>query len=128
MVMRPLNPPVVQHGKSINETVASITWYDGSLADSHFEDFGISMKLPAAQDGTVLYFSVTQECDNNTRIAWDQTGENASVPAAKLTLNKNGTLYTGSSVSPVTQNSFSAPSQTFSVFSLLLAIATFVLN
>jgi uncharacterized protein YcnI len=87
---RPLNPPVTLYGKKINQTVDSISWTGGNVPDNQFEDFSISMRLPAAANGTILYFSVYQSCGKNQSIAWDQrpgpTGEEPSVPAASLTL------------------------------------------
>ena len=49
------------HGGKITETVGEVAWAGGSLADEHFDEFMIMMKLPD-RPGTTLYFPVVQEC------------------------------------------------------------------
>jgi uncharacterized protein YcnI len=59
---RKLDQPVdVGHGRTIIETVDEIVWR-GNLPDAYFDEFGLSMKLPA-QPNTTLYLPVVQECE-----------------------------------------------------------------
>lgn len=112
MTTRPLEPPVVSHGKTINTTIDTISWSGGNLLDTFFEDFGVSMKLPNKDDGSILYFNVTQTCVNGS-ISWDQipqAGSNATLeyPAAKVVLRKNNTLLNAADIGTTTANSKSA--------------------
>jgi uncharacterized protein YcnI len=60
--MRKLAQPVdAGHGKMVSETVDEIIWRGGNLPDAYFDEFGISMKLPA-RPKTTLYFPTVQEC------------------------------------------------------------------
>src|SRR6187431_412771 len=59
---RKLDKPIdAGHGNMITETVDEIAWRGGPLLDENFDEFGISMKLPAAPK-TTLYLPVVQEC------------------------------------------------------------------
>ena len=49
------------HGRTITETVSEVSWSGGVLADEHFDEFKIMMKLPD-RPGTTLYFPVVQDC------------------------------------------------------------------
>jgi uncharacterized protein YcnI len=49
------------HGRTINETVSEVSWSGGELADEHFDEFRITMKLPD-RAGATLYFPVVQDC------------------------------------------------------------------
>jgi uncharacterized protein YcnI len=49
------------HGTTITETIDVIEWRGGPLADAHFDEFGLAMKLPAALK-TTLWFPTVQEC------------------------------------------------------------------
>jgi uncharacterized protein YcnI len=49
------------HGGKIVETVGEVAWSGGELADEHFDEFLMMMKLPD-RPGAVLYFPVVQEC------------------------------------------------------------------
>jgi uncharacterized protein YcnI len=61
--MRKLDKPVeIGHGRAITETVDEIAWRGGPLADAHFDEFGLSMRMPARASAT-LYFPVVQECE-----------------------------------------------------------------
>jgi periplasmic copper chaperone A len=58
---RKLDKPVdIGHGRTATTIVDEIIW-TGSLPDAHFEEFGLSMKLPATPH-QMLYFPVVQEC------------------------------------------------------------------
>ncbi len=62
IVKRPVDPPVESgHGSVIRETAAEVTWRGGPLDDAHFDDFTLSMRLPA-KPGETLYFPVVQTC------------------------------------------------------------------
>lgn len=57
----PLATPVATEGGSLTERTAQINWTGGPLPDEWFEEFSISLKLPA-QVGK-LYFPVVQRCE-----------------------------------------------------------------
>lgn len=56
------------------KTVTSVTWSNGSLPDTAFQDFGIQVKFPATAG--VLYFKTVQTLDDGSTIAW------VEIPAA----------------------------------------------
>lgn len=59
--MRKLDKPTdAGHGKMVTEVVDEVIWR-GNLPDTYFDEFGLSMKLPA-RPNTTLYFPVVQEC------------------------------------------------------------------
>lgn len=61
--MRTLDKPAeLGHGRTVSETVDEIAWRGGALADAHFDEFGLTMRVPA-QPGQTLYFPVVQECE-----------------------------------------------------------------
>jgi uncharacterized protein YcnI len=61
--MRTLAKPIeIGHGRSVTETVDEVAWRGGPLSDQHFDEFGLSMRLPAGA-GQTLYFPVVQECE-----------------------------------------------------------------
>lgn len=63
IIKRKLRKPVeAGHGHAITETVGEVVWRGGPLLDAHFDDFGLSFKLPDAE-GTTLYFKTVQECE-----------------------------------------------------------------
>lgn len=60
--MRKLEKPVdAGHGRMVSEVVDEIAWRGGPLPDAHFDEFGLSMKLPATPR-TTLWFPTIQEC------------------------------------------------------------------
>ncbi|MGN5476776.1 DUF1775 domain-containing protein [Cupriavidus basilensis] len=61
--------PVQAHGKLMTEDVRTLRWFGGTLADAHFDEFVMLMKLP--EQGGKLYFPVLQECENGTA-QWTQ--------------------------------------------------------
>lgn len=61
--MRKLDKPVdAGHGRMISEAVDEIAWRGGKLPDAYFDEFGLSLRLPA-KAGETLYFPVVQECE-----------------------------------------------------------------
>jgi uncharacterized protein YcnI len=61
--MRKLDRPAeIGHGRTVTETVDEIAWRGGPLPDAHFDEFGLSMRMPAAA-GQTIYFPVVQECE-----------------------------------------------------------------
>ncbi|MPZ59498.1 MAG: DUF1775 domain-containing protein [Rhizobiales bacterium] len=61
--MRKLDQPIdAGHGRMITETVDEVAWRGGPLPDAYFDEFGLSMKLPA-KPGETLYFPTVQECE-----------------------------------------------------------------
>ncbi|RHY23168.1 hypothetical protein DYB32_009746, partial [Aphanomyces invadans] len=79
------------------DTIAKITWYDGSLPDELYQDFGLQFKVSDLPLNTTLYFPVTQETIPNGTLSWtsvpDATGKlaDSSHPAPKLTIAKAAT-------------------------------------
>ncbi|TPX50464.1 hypothetical protein SeLEV6574_g00892 [Synchytrium endobioticum] len=98
---RPLSPPIVAEGQTINTTIDSIAWtaLAGPLSVDYYEEFGLTMKLPSANDSTVLYFPTVQACAGGVFNNWTiipVAGQPApATPAPSVTLNKNGTLALG---------------------------------
>ncbi|WP_066735036.1 YcnI family protein [Cupriavidus sp. D384] len=64
-----LAKPYASHGKTVEEDVRTIRWYGNTLADQHFDEFRLLMKLP--EQGGKLYFPVVQECENG-KSEWTQ--------------------------------------------------------
>jgi uncharacterized protein YcnI len=63
ITMQKLDQPIdAGHGQMITETVDEVAWRGGPLPDVYFDEFGLSMKLPAAP-GETLYFPTVQECE-----------------------------------------------------------------
>ena len=61
--MRKLDKPVdAGHGRTVSEAVDEIAWRGGNLPDAYFDEFGLSMRLPA-KAGQTLYFPLVQECE-----------------------------------------------------------------
>ncbi|UBM11162.1 YcnI family protein [Cupriavidus metallidurans] len=82
-----LAKPYTSHGKTIDEDVHTIRWFGNTLADEHFDEFRMLMKLP--EQGGKLYFPVLQECESGksewTQIPADgQTMRDLKTPAAEL--------------------------------------------
>jgi uncharacterized protein YcnI len=84
-----LSPPLDDgHGGKITETVGEVAWSGGALADEHFDEFMMMMKLPD-RPGATLYFPVVQECAKGVH-RWIETGKPAQelkepAPALRLT-------------------------------------------
>jgi len=61
--MRELDKPLdAGHGRMVGEAVDEIAWRGGPLPDAYFDEFGLSLRLPA-KAGQTLYFPVVQECE-----------------------------------------------------------------
>jgi uncharacterized protein YcnI len=56
------------------KTVTSVTWSNGSLPDTSFQDFGIQVKFP--KDAGTVYFKTVQTLDDGSTIGW------VEIPAA----------------------------------------------
>ena len=73
-----------------------------------YQDFPISFKLPAAQDGRVFVFPVLQTCVGG-QVNWADVASEGSArpayPAPTLTVFKNGTLVQASSKSGASSSS-----------------------
>jgi len=50
------------HGGKITEVAGEVVWSGGRLLDEHFDEFGLTMRLPD-RPGATLYFPVVQECE-----------------------------------------------------------------
>jgi periplasmic copper chaperone A len=59
---RKLDQPIEgPHGTTVTEVVDEVAWRGGPLPDAYFDEFGLSMRLPAEQ--ATLYFPTVQECE-----------------------------------------------------------------
>ncbi|KAI1321358.1 hypothetical protein EDD11_006696 [Mortierella claussenii] len=100
-----LDTPITTPTGVINTTVGSVTWSNGQLLDSMYEDFGLQFKLPTMEGP--LYWSVYQHCVNNAWNNWtnvpDASGKTAGFPAAVIQVS-NATATSGASgaASPTT--------------------------
>jgi len=79
------------HGGKITETVGEVAWSGGALADEHFDEFMIMLKLPD-RPGTTLYFPVVQECKQGVNRwieipAQDKSAHDLKEPAPALRLS-----------------------------------------
>ncbi|WP_119422355.1 YcnI family protein [Desertibaculum subflavum] len=64
LTKRPVDLPVPGgHGTTITETVDTVTWRGGPLPNEHFDEFGLSLKLPAGPAGATLWFATVQQCE-----------------------------------------------------------------
>lgn len=89
----PLAQPYQDHGRTVTEDVARITWTARAAADqlsnAHYDEFALNAKLPR-RDGP-LYWSVSQVCVDG-RIDWNevpgpgQSPHQLKSPAALLDL------------------------------------------
>jgi uncharacterized protein YcnI len=69
------------HGRMVSERVSEVAWSGGPLADEHFDEFRMTMKLPD-RPGTTLYLPVVQECVEGV-LRWIEVPESGK-PAAEL--------------------------------------------
>lgn len=69
-----------RHGEEITDTVSEVAWSGGKLADEHFDQFVMMMRLPNAEVGTVLYFPVVQECEKGVH-RWIEIPEAGKSPS-----------------------------------------------
>lgn len=86
-----LAKPLMSHGKEITEGVSEVSWTGGPLSDEHFDEFGISVKLPDSEGE--LLFPVTQKCKKGESEWKDKPGSEHvkhghSLPAPVLKLTK----------------------------------------
>ena len=83
------------------KTVTSVTWSNGSLPDTSFQDFGIQVKFPATVG--VLYFKTVQTLDDGSTVAWVEIpaagvdGHSLAKPAPAITTTAAVTDSHGSS-------------------------------
>jgi uncharacterized protein YcnI len=92
---RKLPVPVTTESGTIDQEVDRITFSEGNLPDDEYQDFGLTFKLPPAEDGTKFYFPVIQDCGNGVLTNWSEIPKDDSkprYPAPALTVMKNGTL------------------------------------
>ncbi|KAI8906429.1 hypothetical protein EDD86DRAFT_210701 [Gorgonomyces haynaldii] len=93
---RPLAVPITsESGQSITDEVDTVTWNQGNLPDEEYQDFGLTFKLPPAEDGKVFYFPVVQQCIsgfNNWTMIPSAATPKPSYPAPSVTVFQNGTL------------------------------------
>lgn len=62
LLAEPIKGP---HGATVTEVVDVIEWRGGPLSDAHFDEFGLTMKLPVTPNKT-LWFPTIQECEQGT--------------------------------------------------------------
>lgn len=61
-------PVPAGHGKTTDQRVVEVVWKGARLDDAHYDEFGLSLRLPA-QGNQTLFFPVTQICEDGS-IAW----------------------------------------------------------
>jgi periplasmic copper chaperone A len=82
-----LAQPLMNHGKPVTEAVVEVSWRGGPLADAHYDEFALMMKLPDAAGRR--WFKVTQLCEQGAN-EWSQvpaegqTTRDLKMPAAVL--------------------------------------------
>lgn len=67
-------PVTGPHGNTIDTVTTQITWSGNTLADAHFDEFGLTMKLP--EQAGPLAFPVTQKCITKST-KWHDVGDTA---------------------------------------------------
>ena len=82
----PLVAPLSLHGRPLTETVNRVTWRNGLLSDSHYDEFVLLLQLPNRSGP--LYFKVVQQCASG-RNDWVEMpvagqGRRLTLPAAVL--------------------------------------------
>ncbi|KAF9349734.1 hypothetical protein BGX26_012009 [Mortierella sp. AD094] len=97
-----LDTPITTPTGVINTTVGSITWSNGLILDSMYEDFGLQFKLPVMEGP--LYWRVYQHCVNNGWNNWtsipDSAGKTAGEPAAVINVANATTTSSSNTTSP----------------------------
>jgi uncharacterized protein YcnI len=75
IVTEQLDPPIEgAHGEQITERVSELIWRGGPLPDDHFDEFGVSLRMPEGEPGETIWFPTIQECEQG-QIAWIQIPE-----------------------------------------------------
>jgi uncharacterized protein YcnI len=91
ITMRKLDQPIEGPHGTVTEVVDEIAWRGGPLPDAYFDEFGISMRLPA-EPGKTLYFPTVQECEQGVHRwieipAANQSWDDLEEPAPFVRLN-----------------------------------------
>jgi periplasmic copper chaperone A len=76
--MGKLDEPIESHGETITEGIREITWTStdkGGLPDAYMQEFGVSMALPAGEEGEPLWFPFVQECTGGASLEWIEIPE-----------------------------------------------------
>ena len=76
-----LSTPYDNHGTSVTEDVSALTWSNGSLPSTFYDEFVFQAKVASQSD--TLHFNVDQSC-GNTVTHWDGSSHDAPHPAALL--------------------------------------------
>ncbi len=72
-----LKTPYTNHGKTVTEDVAAVTWRGGPLPDAFYDEFVLRVRLPETPGP--VYFKVAQFCEKG-RIDWEQIPESGKSP------------------------------------------------
>jgi uncharacterized protein YcnI len=64
--------PMPKAGWVLSGGASQVSWKGGPLADAHYDEFSMQVKLPASVGRQ--YFKVTQLCDEG-RMDWDAIGD-----------------------------------------------------
>ncbi|KAF9400620.1 hypothetical protein BGX21_003851 [Mortierella sp. AD011] len=111
-----LDTPITTSTGVINTTVGSITWSNGLILDSMYEDFGLQFKLPVMEGP--LYWRVYQHCVNNAWNNWtaipDSTGKTTGEPAAVINVANATTSTTSPSDSTTSPSGKTSAAISFS--------------
>lgn len=77
----PLTTPSTSHGRTLTEDVRTVRWSGGPLADAHYDEFVLRVKLPE-QPGT-MHWKVSQVCENGRTDWHDLPSSGSSVQGLK---------------------------------------------
>jgi hypothetical protein len=91
---RPLAVPLESESGPVTDEVSAFRFYEGNLPDDEYQDFGITFKLPPAENGTKFWFPVLQKCANGDSMNWSQIPVGSDKPRQDelLILGKNQVL------------------------------------
>ena len=76
----PLATPLSLHGRPVTERVSRVRWEEGSLANEHFDEFALLVRLPDAPGALTL--RIVQHCGAET-VDWSG-GPDSETPAPVL--------------------------------------------
>ncbi len=80
------------HGRMTDTAISAVAWRGGNLPNAHFDEFGLSIKLP--DQAGPLWLKVIQTCTEG-ELRWEQipaAGQRAQYPAALVRVAENKQL------------------------------------
>ncbi|MBX3454910.1 DUF1775 domain-containing protein [Ferrovibrio sp.] len=89
------------HGAMTDTAISAVSWTGGKLPNEHFDEFGLSLKLPE-QNGP-LYLKVIQSCAEG-ELRWEQIatpGQRVERPAAVIRVSGGKDAAPTASIGPI---------------------------